>query len=512
MKVPPVQSRALEAVRTVPGHLVLFAAGVLVLLLFTVASPLLQFVQNHGYLFYENGFDETAYLQYDFSLAAQSPTRPGQYLVTLAHQLGLSGGYINAVADVVMFVGFPLIVRSLLRRVGWSASQASWGALLMLVVPQFVLLGNPIVQRLHLWTLGTGMIQWLTLPINAASPLARTPEPQFSLMLLGAAMLLGLRWRRFWPVYGVLPFMYPFVAIPAGFVALACHLHTRWPAARFATVGPLVLAFLAIATACWGYYTFLVKGSIRLAMLASHLPLISFTSVVALGVYGLLHRWIAPEHRFFALAVALGALVGTNQQVLSGHIPQPYSFEYYFGSVAVALLVTIALRHQRLGLKLALLLVGGLLFFNASFAYFQLYRGYVTRLPMTNELAMALQQDSSHVVVNDSHLASLLGMVHPRQASTALAFERSYPAVADRYVAEYRCVKQQIQRDYPEAFKAVLARMDENYTTGGQAFIFATLNRRTTFTPLRDMTAPGCKDPGERPLRYVFVNGTRPTR
>jgi oligoendopeptidase F len=36
----------------------------------------------------ENGFDEATYLQYDYSRTAQSPTRPGQYLVTLAHELG----------------------------------------------------------------------------------------------------------------------------------------------------------------------------------------------------------------------------------------------------------------------------------------------------------------------------------------------------------------------------------------------------------------------------------------
>jgi hypothetical protein len=498
-----------RATRRLPGHLIAWAAGILALLAATVAMPLYQLVKGGGYLYYENGFDEVTYLQYDFSRLVQGPTRPGQYLVSLAHELGLSGGYINFLADGLVLLGFPLIVRALLRRVGFSAGSASLGALLMLVLPQLVTPSNPLVQWLSQWNVSSGMIYWFTMPIAAAPPLARTPEPQFSLMLLGLALLVALKWRRFWPVYAVLPFMYPFVAIPTAFIALACHLKARWGAARFGTAGPLSLAFAAIGAACWGYHTFLVSPSIQLLVLASHLPLLSFTASVGLALWAALRHWIAPEHRFFALALALAPLVGTNQQLLSGRLPQPYNFEYYVGSLAVALVAVLATRERRTW-QIALLIVGSLLFFRTSYASYRLYQSYPIRLPLTDALRLALKEDASRVVTNDLTNADLLNLVHPKQAATALAYARTYPAVSAHGIDHYRCIKRQIRADYGPAFNRQLATLDHAYAYGSQDFLFGTLNRKTTFHKLHDVSPEACKHPDTRPLKYFFWNWSAP--
>jgi hypothetical protein len=486
---------------------VTFALALAALLVATVALPIYQLLRGRGLLYYENGFDESSYLQYDFSRAVQSAARPGQYLVTWAHDLGLSGGYINFLADILTFVAFPCIVWSLFRRIGWSGFQASLGALLVVVGPQLVTPSNPIIQAIHEWTLRSGMIYWITLPIAPFSPLARTPEPQFSLLLLGVAMLVALRWRTFWPVFATIPFMYPFVAIPVAFVALACQLRAWWPAgaSRFATVGPLALAFGAIGAACWGYHAVVMAPAARLAVTQSHLPLLPVTSVVAIVLYVALRRHIAPEYRFFALALALASWVGTNQQVISGFVPQPYSFEYYVGVFAAAVVAALGLKERPRWL-MAGVLAGTSLFMVSSYQTYRLYQGYMIRLPLTEELSEALRQDAARVVVNDGGNASLLNLVHPRQAATALAYDRTYPVVSAGYIDAYRCVKRQIRADYGPAFDPVLRPLDNAYAFGSQDFIFGTLNRTTSFRRLHDVSAAACRDTAPLELRYFFVN------
>jgi hypothetical protein len=467
----------------------------------TAIFPLYQGVLTGGYLFYENGSDEASYLQYEFSRAVQSVTRPGQYGVSLMHEWGLSGGWINAVWDLGMWLALPVLLHAIWRRVGWTQRQATLGALLVLVLPHAVLHTNPLIKALSDWNGRSGALYWLNMPDVDLSPFMRTPEPQFSLLFLAVGLLLALRWRVHWPVYATLPFMYPFVSIPVGFVALACHLRARWPFARGAAAGPLVAAFLALSAGCWAYYAWLVTGKTRLLVTPSSLPLISFTALVALGLFVALRAHIEVRHRFFALAVALAPLAASNQQLLSGHIPQPSNFERCVGVIAVAIVVTLALKaHARWGLAAGV--AGGALFVLSAYHTFRLDQAYMLRLPMTPALVDALKTDSAHVAVKDPFVASRLGMVHPRQAMTALAFERTYVNMADRYIGEYRCIKRQLAAEHPGVYEGAFGLLDEAYEYGSQKFVMAHIYRKSTFVKLHDAGAAGCRDATHRPLRH----------
>jgi hypothetical protein len=468
----------------------------------TLIFPLYQLIKS-GVLYYENGPDEFSYLQYDFSRATESLTRPGQFLVSQLHHLGLSGGWINVVLDTAVLLGFPLLVAVLLRRIGWSRLQAGLGSLLMVVLPHVVLESNPLVQRLSDWNVRSGMVYWLNLPDVHFSPLLRSPEPQLSLMLLVGAVLVAVRLRAFLPVYIVLPVMYPFVAIPAAFVALACQLRARWPFGRFDTAGPLLASFLAVSGVCLAYYTFLVGERTRLIVVTSYWPLFSFTGAIALGLYLTLRHGIAPAHRFLALAIALAPWVASNQQLISGHVPQPDSFEQYVGCLAVAAVATLALK-DRPWLRGACLALGTVFFLLGTYHTFRVNQAYMIRLPMTAEILSALKTDPRHVVVNDPFLASLWGMVHPRQPSTALAFEHSFVAMSDRYAPEYRCIKQQVQAERPGTFDHAFGLLDEAYAYGSQKYIMAHITRKSTFVKLHDVEA-ACADDAKRPLRYFYL-------
>ena len=100
-----------------------FLVLVFLVVLLVNAFPLHQAVAGEGRLYYSNAFDEAYYLQYDFSLKNQRLSRPGQYLVTLAHEAGLSGGWINLVFDSVFVIAFLFLVRALFKAPGTTTER-----------------------------------------------------------------------------------------------------------------------------------------------------------------------------------------------------------------------------------------------------------------------------------------------------------------------------------------------------------------------------------------------------
>ncbi|MFN3428709.1 MAG: hypothetical protein ACK46X_02020, partial [Candidatus Sericytochromatia bacterium] len=385
------------------------------------------------------------------------------------------------------------------------------GGLSMVVLPQAAMVINPVMSRVSGWIHGSGAMTWLNPPFYHHSPLLRSPEPQFSLMLVALAVWAAVRWRSVWVVYAVLPFLYPFVAIPVAFVAIAWHLRSLWrPTWRLSTAGPLAISALAVATVCLTYYTFLLAPSVRSVLIASHMPLVSITSALALALYAILRRHIAEPHRFVALAAALAPMVASNQQVLSGHIPQPSNFEHSLGCVAVAVVAVLGCQALRWW-RLAALALGGYLFFSTISLDFRLNRHAMSGLPMTPALLTALREDPAHTVVNNIHMASVLNMVHPRQESTALALERTWVGLPASYVAEYRCIKGQILKEHPAAFSFPLHLLDEAYQYGGQQFYAVSIGRRAALERLQSVDPAECRDARPRPLRY-FIGRFEPFR
>src|SRR5688500_1291763 len=201
------------------------AATILLALLILNAYPLYQLSTTGGPLFFTNAFDEAVYLQYDYSRAVQQLSRAGQYPVTWAHELGLSGGWINFILDLTMPLLFLWLLRGIALQLGMEPRRATLVAVAGTVLPALAGGANPVVSRLFVWNLQGPLLGWLTIPEAHFLPLFRSPEPQFSFVVGAAAVLLALRLRSFWPAYVAAPFLYSFVVVPYVFVVLALLLH-----------------------------------------------------------------------------------------------------------------------------------------------------------------------------------------------------------------------------------------------------------------------------------------------
>ena len=136
----------------------LFAIIVVLIMGVSCGYPAYQLSQTDGLLFYTNAHDETSYLQYDFSKASQGPTRGSQYLVTALHKIGLSGGWINLLFDLLAIPVFLFFTAKSLCLLGFNEKKANLCAFSMVFLP--LLFGglNPWIYQLFSRNCQNGMI------------------------------------------------------------------------------------------------------------------------------------------------------------------------------------------------------------------------------------------------------------------------------------------------------------------------------------------------------------------
>ena len=460
----------------------LFAITVVLILLATCSYPLYQMWQTQGLVFYTNAYDETSYLQYDYSKATQGPMRVSQYLVTALHELGLSGGGINLLFDLLAIPVCLLFLVKTFRLLGFENPKANLAAFTIVFLP--LLFGglNPWVDQFFSQNLQSGMVYWVSTPEASFSPLLRTPEPQFSLTILSVAVWWSIRKRSFWWLYPVLPFLYPFIAVPCGFVLLSLHLRQLLPWMRARPWSPPLTAFLSLASAMALYHVILFSEQMEILTVATREPMLSFTATGCLVIFALGYHACEPRFRYVLGVVALAPLAAINLQVISGRLAQPNGFEQYFGVICAAGLMVFTFDRRA---------ARYLLFATSVFlALFSAHRDFMTNralnstVTLSDDLRSTLRTDAANVAVDKTSLASRMNMLYPRQASTRFGYERSFGALCNaEQVREYLRAKRLIQSQ-PElagAFETVFETLDGAYTYQGADFILLHVGRKTEF-------------------------------
>ena len=459
-----------------------FAITVVLILLATCSYPMYQMWQTQGLVFYTNAYDETSYLQYDYSKATQGPMRVSQYVVTALHEIGLSAGGINLLFDLLAIPVCLLFLVKTFRLLGFENSKANLAAFTIVFLP--LLFGglNPWVDQFFSQNLQNGMVYWVSTPEAAFSPLLRSPEPQFSLTILSIAVWWSINKRSFWWLYPVLPFLYPFIAVPCGFVVLALHLRQLLPWMRARPWSPPLIAFLMLATAMALYHVLLFSEQMARLTVATHEPMLSFTATVCLVIYALGYHACEPRFRFALGVVALAPLAAINLQVISGRLAQPNAFEQYFGIICAAGLMVFT--FDRRAARYLLFATSVFLALFSAHRDFMTNRALNSRVTLSEDLRSTLRTDADNVAVDNTSLASRLNMLYPRQASTRFGYERSFGALCNaEQVRDYLGAKRLIQ-NRPEAagaFEAVFQTLDGAYTYQGADFILLHVGRKTDF-------------------------------
>ena len=150
-----------------------------------------------------------------------SSTHLAEYLVVGLHRLGMSGGFINLLFDIVCPV-VAVVFFDVLPPVGFSMLEAMVYPFAVIAIPLLFGYYESVLRDAVQRQLQFARLSWITLPQAYYPPFLRTPEPQLSLCVLAIATWVGVRRRSFVVPLAVSPFVYVFVGVPYAFVVWRC--------------------------------------------------------------------------------------------------------------------------------------------------------------------------------------------------------------------------------------------------------------------------------------------------
>lgn len=480
-------------------HRLLWVLLVGVLVLLPNLFALQQYRATGGYLFYSNAFDESTYLSYDGALMSRSATRLAEYSVIALHRIGLSGGYINLLFDII----FPTVSVVFLRLIGAACGFSTLETLVypfvVVAVPVVFGYSDPYYATLFNLNYSSPTLSWITLPQAYYPPFLRTPEPQVSLSVVAIATYLAIRWRSYLVAFVVAPFVYPFVGIPYAFVTLCLLFNDKgrrliaFPAWRRTMMAALA-SYALTAGALLAYYSLFVKGSmLGEYLLATRLPLLSGTGAAALGLFVLLRSRFTPALRDPALFLALAPTAMVNTQLLSGFMTTPHGFEQSFGVVVLGVLLVFGIHTVRNrgwmlvaagALSCALLAVYSSQVFVVNASIWQ-------RMPPSEKLLDSLQRDPDSVLIGDPDLADIYSLIAPRLHFSALARSQTFaagPILTSERFEKYLCTKQLVVQHHASELVpgAAFALLDQSFRYLNRDFALLHLNRTSGFKQVFD--------------------------
>jgi len=190
-------------------------------------TPIFYSYFSTDYFLYENSWDEPTYLSFQGALGALK--FPGYFasswIVTLLHEIGVSGVYQNLLFDIFIPASVFLLLISSLKLLGLSTSVSRAYALMVVFGSVLFNLANPFLMLIAQQDLGflVSSQQHFGFWISAMEPypsFLRTPNPQFSYFLLTGCLYLFLRLKRRFLLLLPIPFLYWSVAISYTFFTL----------------------------------------------------------------------------------------------------------------------------------------------------------------------------------------------------------------------------------------------------------------------------------------------------
>jgi hypothetical protein len=459
--------------------------------------PLYQLFLTKGYLFYQNAFDEYSYLSYEASSHELGISRLSRYLVKWLHELGFSPGYINFIFDLVFPGVIGYFILKIFMLLGFDKSKSLLAAVLIMMIPILVGRSNPVYSKIISSTFSSGWVYWLVMPETYYPPFYRTPEPQFSYLLMVVAIYHSIKRKTFIPLYFVVPFLYGFLRVPYLFIVLSCHLSEINKKQNFIRMkyGDWLIGFISyvlVSMMVGLYYEFALKDVLKADFFpATRLPLFSGIFGICLLIWKLLPRYCKWESSSFYAFVVAAPLVAVNSQIISGFISQPINFEQNFGVICFSFLAAVfvlSLREQK-WIFPALSVFGILLSAVFTIHVFIINSNPVLLEKPPQKLVKALREDPFNVVFENHVLASTMGMMLSKQSYTALTISQSYGFSASKYFDKYLCFKEKIKR-YPEKaeqYKSALRALDKGYKHLHSDFVFVHLNRHENFRVFFDV-------------------------
>jgi hypothetical protein len=459
-------------------YIVILASIISIIL---TSFPVYQLFVLDGLVFYTNALDEGGYLQYDFSKIAYVATaRFSQLLVTYLHELGFSGGRINFLFDLLTPFVIILISHSILIKLNFKSYQSVIGSLLLATFPLLINCFNPLVGDLFNTLVETKWLEWVTMPQADFSPLQRTPEPQFSILLIVATIYFFVILNRPVCLFLCIPFIYSFLAIPWAYISLSFLL--RNILARHVKNDYLILflSFLTFSIFLNIYFNYFVDYRTQGLLLKSSLPLISYSGFICLVIYKLSGSEINDTSKFLQHILVTAPWASTNHQIISGWIAVPSNIEQYFGVYCVLVTLFLALNKKVFWLK-SIFILSFVAFLLSNIKYFIHNYSLSSHVNENKKVIEWLYQDAGSLATNNLHMSVLLNLVYPMQQPTFFSYSKVYLGQVESYLNDYICAKNEIEQDLNlnSSYQHLFYMLDHALQDETEDYYLNTLFRKT---------------------------------
>lgn len=192
---------------------------------------LIPFVYSYfstDYFIYTNSWDEPTYLSYQGALSTLKT--PGYFMsswvILLLHHIGVSGAYQNLIFDFLIPISIFVLLISSLNLLGLNSASSRAYAIIIVFGSVLFNKANPFIKLISQKDFGFLVSTqqdfgfWIS-AMESYPSLLRTPNPQFSYLLLISFLYLYLIFRRRFLLLIPIPFLYWSVAIPYAFFVIA---------------------------------------------------------------------------------------------------------------------------------------------------------------------------------------------------------------------------------------------------------------------------------------------------
>lgn len=472
--------------------------------------------------FYVNAFDETSYLQYDYAEHSLGIGRLSESVVILLHELGIPGGIQNFVFDICIPIAVYFFASTGLRGLGVSPVRSKWISILVMYGPAIFLTTNPLLMSLKNYIYSDDiLLQYITTPEAWYLPISRSPEPQFSLLLLSFSFHLSTKFRRPELTLLSLPFLDSFVAIAVltFFCVFLFNRYLRGLVPQYSDrklfAVSTLFSLVLLSSALWFYFDFFISETLRESLTQSRLPILStiffLTGLFSVFVYLLLERpklSFSQKSAIFSFAVT--PLITLNTQLLSGYFAQPNNFEQNAHVFIPALIVSVLLA-KKLKENVRLRIISGILMISVLISLAAINQT-VMKLNHRNFLAWKYLRDHTDisaviksrpntVIFEDTQLSGLVSALASAKTPSfpldyRLTFLVSFSSDAlQRYINIKDCIIR--NGNLTKRFKRSFEVLDKAYTYLNTDYILSHIGRKDTTAPLHrlnEMRPQGLRD------------------
>jgi hypothetical protein len=496
-------------------HLLWQAA--LLLSLYLLLFPALKLFTEYGYFFYTNGHDEADYLSYEFSKKVQGLRRPSSFIVTYLHQIGLSGGTINFLFDVIALtlVGFlvPRFVKKFYPNVRIRDQYIA--SFIICLTPMLLTIQNPLITDLISTIKNNELLKYYFVYGQIKYPsYLRTPENQFSFIItISVLWRLARVGKAHWIVLFT-PFMYyPFAVSWFAIVFIYCVATFIYQRNNKKRVLPAILwATLACFTVLGSLQAivFRIIQPSRATALINHEPVFG-TSLLILAILFILlvamkKQWMLDNKIILFLSSCFTAmLVVYNTQILNGYILQPQHFEFvailvigvFAGLFYLSVIVPISNKSKFAFTGIFIFAVFYSMIDRISVDYEKFGRHIegLQALRAIPEFEEAVRSDERRVAINSIELSSeITGLYLPKGRALITAREKAFIADDDNYseFAELKYCVALRGRFAKERMKPVLAHLEHQFATRFENWMeLYQYRRKTRYFKYANTTQPG---------------------